>query len=278
MATVTRTTRRLSVSPERMLVYGCAVLSSLLYLLSRFRLPLLIRLPVFAAFFVWLIWVIVWVLVRRAFGIELTTDIVWELFTNRAAITAVGLGETEFVLSTAILLTASRGAFAAALVALLVIPWTSGHMSARTKAAVYAVTVGSLLLAASLVPRASLDRLGSTRSDMAAGYFGGRGVIWKSGLEIVRENPLVGVGAGAFGAAVEPGLGRYLSSHQGFLSILVEEGTVGLALFLCMALAVIGQLSRLPTLQRRFSIVILAASDRSIRTRGRWRARPGRRT
>ena len=159
---------------------------------------------------------------------------------------------------TAILLTASRGAFAAALVALLVIPWTSGHMSARTKAAVYAVTVGSLLLAASLVPRASLDRLGSTRSDMAAGYFGGRGVIWKSGLEIVRENPLVGVGAGAFGAAVEPGLGRYLSSHQGFLSILVEEGTVGLALFLCMALAVIGQLSRLPTLQRRFSIVILA--------------------
>ncbi len=87
-------------------VYGCAVLTSLLYLLSRFRLPLLIRLPVLAAFFVWLIWVIVWVLVRRAFGIELTTDIVWELFTNRAAITAVGLGETEFVLSTAILLTA----------------------------------------------------------------------------------------------------------------------------------------------------------------------------
>jgi len=87
-------------------VYGCAVLTTLFFLVRRFRLPLLIRLPVFAAFFVWLIWVIVWVLVRRAFGIELTTDIVWELFTNRAAITAVGLGETEFALSTAILLTA----------------------------------------------------------------------------------------------------------------------------------------------------------------------------
>jgi hypothetical protein len=71
----------------------------------RSSLSALIRIPIFAAFFVWWIWIIVWVLVRRAFGIELTTDIVWELFTNRAAIAAVGLGENEFVLGTTILLT-----------------------------------------------------------------------------------------------------------------------------------------------------------------------------
>jgi membrane-anchored protein YejM (alkaline phosphatase superfamily) len=85
-------------------VYGCAVLATLLFLLPLTRLPALIRIPVFTAFFVWLIWIIVWVLARRAFGIELTTDIVWELFTNPAAITAVGLGATEFFLAAAILL------------------------------------------------------------------------------------------------------------------------------------------------------------------------------
>jgi membrane-anchored protein YejM (alkaline phosphatase superfamily) len=79
-------------------VFGCAVLTSFLYLLRRWRIPAFLRIAVFASFFIWFIWVVVWVLVRRAFGIELLSDILWELLTNRAAIAAVGLGETEFAL------------------------------------------------------------------------------------------------------------------------------------------------------------------------------------
>ena len=83
-------------------VYGCAVLATLLFLLPRSRLPVFIRITAFAAFWVWLIWVILWVLVRRAFGVELSTDILWELFTNRTAIAAVGLGELEFAIGVVI--------------------------------------------------------------------------------------------------------------------------------------------------------------------------------
>ena len=97
------------------------------------------------------------------------------------------------------------------------------------------------------------------QEDIESGHFGGRGDIWRTGLQLVREHPLAGVGAGAFGAAVEPTLRRAWSAHQTFLSILVEQGIIGLLLFLTMMAAAIKPLRYLPTFQRRFSIVLLAA-------------------
>jgi O-antigen ligase len=161
---------------------------------------------------------------------------------------------------TAILLTASRGAFVAALVALAIIPWTLGPLRLRAKAVLAVLAVGSLVLGTRFVPEASLERVASTRADIASGHFGGRGVIWESGLRVAREHPLAGVGAGAFGAAVAATLGGYpRAAHDVFLSILVEEGIVGLCLFLAMTAAALSRLRHLSALQRRFSIVLLAA-------------------
>src|SRR2546430_9498499 len=126
---------------------------------------------------------------------------------------------------TAILLTASRGAFLAALVALVIIPWTLGRLRLRTKVALYAFAAGTILLATNFVPATSLERIATTRADIEAGYFGGRGHIWRAGLEVAREHPLVGVGAGGGVAALEPaahGVGQF-GSHDVFLAILVER-------------------------------------------------------
>ncbi|MEO8043821.1 MAG: sulfatase-like hydrolase/transferase [Spartobacteria bacterium] len=82
--------------------FGCAVLTLLLYLLRRWRWPAFLRIPVFAAFFIWFLWVILWVLVRRAFGIELSADILWELFADRTAIAALGVGGVEFAVGIAV--------------------------------------------------------------------------------------------------------------------------------------------------------------------------------
>jgi len=159
---------------------------------------------------------------------------------------------------TAILLTASRGAFLAGLVALAIVPWTLGRLRPRMKATLYACAIASLVLARSFVPAGSLERIGSTRADIEAGYFGGRAAIWEAGLQVVQEHPLAGVGAGAFLAAVQPMLGIPKTSHETFLAIVVEDGLVGLLLFLAMVAAAIEPLRQLPILQRRFSIVILA--------------------
>lgn len=160
---------------------------------------------------------------------------------------------------TAILLTGSRGAFLAALVALAIVPWTLGHVRLRVKVALYALAVGSLVLASQFVPDATLERIGSTRADIEAGYFGGRIFIWMAGLEVAREHPLAGVGAGTFATAVAPTLQHATSSHQTFLEILVEQGVVGFLLFLAMVGAAIAFLPRLPPLQRRLWIVLLAS-------------------
>ena len=160
---------------------------------------------------------------------------------------------------TAILLTASRGAFLTMLVALAIIPATQGRLRLRTKAALCALAVGSLLLAFSFVPEATLERLQTTRGDIESGYFGNRAGIWRAGLEVAREHPLVGVGAGGYVAALEPaahGVGQF-GSHDVFLAILVEDGIVGLLIFLAMFGAAITALRAVPRLPRRFGIVLL---------------------
>jgi O-antigen ligase len=160
---------------------------------------------------------------------------------------------------TATLLTASRGAFLAAVVALLIIPWTLGRLRLRTKVALYVAAVGTFLLATQFVPEASLDRILTTRADIEAGYFGGRGDIWNAGLQVAQDHPVAGVGAGAYSAAVGPTLHGEWGSHDVFLAILVEDGAVGLVLFFAVVAAAIRPVRPLPPLQRRFGIVLLLA-------------------
>ncbi|MDP9003622.1 MAG: hypothetical protein M3N12_02405, partial [Verrucomicrobiota bacterium] len=55
-----------------------------------------VRPLLFATFYLLFVWVMVWGLVQRAFGIELTLGTIRELFTSRAQLEAVGLGTLEW--------------------------------------------------------------------------------------------------------------------------------------------------------------------------------------
>jgi O-antigen ligase len=157
----------------------------------------------------------------------------------------------------AILLTASRGAAAATLVALAIVPWTHARLGAGAKVGLSALAAGTLLIAISFIPDTSMERLASAGADIESGYFGGRGLIWKAGLQVAQEHPLLGIGAGAFQVAVEPAIHQEMVAHDVPLSILVSDGAVGLCLFLAMIAAAVRPLRRLPQLQRRFSLVLL---------------------
>lgn len=78
---------------------GGVVLAALLYLLPQSRLPWFVRSLLFATFYLLFVWVLVWGLVQRAFGIELTLGTIRELFTSRAQLAAVGLGTLEWGLA-----------------------------------------------------------------------------------------------------------------------------------------------------------------------------------
>jgi O-antigen ligase len=159
---------------------------------------------------------------------------------------------------TAVLLTASRGAFIPAVVSLLIIPLTlPGTHSWSMRGAILGLVLISVVVLQDVIPAYSWERLAATRAEIESGEFGDRSQIWKAGLQVFEQHPLAGVGAGAFGAAVEPILGDPRGAHQTFLSVLVGQGLIGLLLFLAMFVAAGAPVWRMPSLPRAFWSVLL---------------------
>jgi len=91
----------------------------------------------------------------------------------------------------AILLTASRGATLATLVAVSIVPLTQARLTGRQRIALI-LTVSLLVYGALLfVPSSSWERLSTLPSEFAHGTLTGRTIIWKAGWEIFRAHPFL---------------------------------------------------------------------------------------
>jgi O-antigen ligase len=156
----------------------------------------------------------------------------------------------------AVLLTASRGGFLSALAALTLIPWSLQRLSVRARLGMGVLLLGSMLLIAAVVPQESWDRIGETAGNIEEGNFTKRELIWDAALELSLQHPIIGIGAGTFVHAAEPLLGRDVTPHQTFLSVLVGQGLVGLGLFLAVLVAAVWRVFSLRGLQRKFTIVL----------------------
>ena len=170
--------------------------------------------------------------------------------------------------ATTIFLTASRGATLACLVALAIVPLTSARLTGRQRFAV--LLTGALLAIGVLlfVPETSWERLSTAPDEFAHGTLTGRKIIWRAGWEIFREHPYVGIGANAFRLVVCRVLAEPIRlddtnspappAHNTFLSVLVEQGAIGFAVF-CVMLAVLAlSLRTMPPFPQKLWIVCLA--------------------
>lgn len=141
------------------------------------------------------------------------------------------LGLTAF----SVLLSASRSGFLATCVAASIVPLTFAYTRRRQKLMIAVGALTAALCLAAMVPASSWQRLGTIGSEVRSGSLNDRGSIWRAGLEVFEEHWLAGVGSGAYPRSVEPVLGwpaRWLIvAHNTFLSVLVETGLVGFALF-----------------------------------------------
>jgi O-antigen ligase len=89
--------------------------------------------------------------------------------------------------------------------------------------------------------------------------FGGRFKLWVAGVHAFAHRPVMGYGVASFKTAITPELGSAAQvAHDSFLSVAVEEGLVGLLLYLLMFLSVYLAILRLPSFPRRFALVLLA--------------------
>ena len=168
---------------------------------------------------------------------------------------------------TTILLTASRGATLATVVALTIIPLTQARLGGRQKVALLLTVI--LLLGGILyfVPETSWERLATVPAEFEQGTFTGRTIIWKAGWEIFRAHPFFGIGANAFRVMVSRELAEPIRmgeadpappAHNTFFSVLVEQGVLGFAVFCGILGALAVSLKGMPPFPQRLWIVSLA--------------------
>jgi O-antigen ligase len=158
---------------------------------------------------------------------------------------------------TAIFLTASRGALAAAVLGLAMFPLIVSRLPWRQKLFSLAAFLGLIACGIYLVPQSSWDRIAEVKSELAGGTLTHRTLLWAAGLSVFRDHPFLGVGAGAYGLSILRMVDMPLVAHNTFLSILVELGVGGALLLLGLLGSLFYCAARLRYLERCLWIMLL---------------------
>lgn len=157
----------------------------------------------------------------------------------------------------ATLLTGSRGGLISLAVAFAMFPLILPAMPRFRKRLSIMLLAGVLAGSAYLVPAQTWRRLLSVASELSEGTLTHRTVIWAAGWDVYREHPLLGVGAGAYGASVLTRLDVAIVAHNTFFSVLVELGIIGALSMAGLLASMFYSAARLPYLEKRLWVVLL---------------------
>lgn len=156
-------------------------------------------------------------------------------------------------------LTGSRGGMLASMLGLLIVPLTMTKLSPSRVAAAMLMMSISAALAITYVPQTVVQRLASTGAQVEGGGLNGRWKIWVVAVQAFEQRPITGYGSGSFKGVAAKWLGaRAQVAHNSYLSLLVEQGIVGFLLYSAMFISVFLALLKLPLLERRFTLVLMA--------------------
>ena len=134
-----------------------------------------------------------------------------------------------------IILTGSRGGFAAFLICTFLV---IKHLGLRTSIKIYTVPTIILLVAFTYIfyseQFARISGMVNLEEDYNITSEQGRLAIWKRGTRLLIENPILGTGIGTYTTAdgtLTPG-GRWITAHNSFLQIGVELGIPAMFIFI----------------------------------------------
>lgn len=164
----------------------------------------------------------------------------------------------------AIILTASRGGFIIAIIGLTLVPLTFRYANTSRKFIVAFALIIMCVLVIRFTPQQNFNRILETSSEISEGNVSNRSQIWRAGLEVYSESPLLGVGVGNFTLATTPILGYTIPAHNAYVLILTELGIVGILLFLSIFAVTLLPLLRLEFPEKQFYFVLTFALALSI--------------
>jgi len=128
----------------------------------------------------------------------------------------------------AILLTASRTALLAVIIAYMFILVAAQSLGWITRIFIIAMLGGAIYGVTQYVPAASFERLNTIGESISENDLTGRGEIWQEGIEFIRDYPVLGIGGGNFAYRSTIGL----PAHNLVISVWAETGLIGVVLYL----------------------------------------------
>jgi O-antigen ligase len=158
----------------------------------------------------------------------------------------------------AILLTASRGGLVSLGMASIYPLWTMRKISWSQRLAMLALLLISGVTVFHFRDAISFHRLATIGPQFATRDLNGRYQVWIRGAEVLMENPLLGVGPGAFGTALGIGGGAKVHAHNTMLEVAVEHGVIGFVLFVSIIVSLFWPLCSLAPAERALLITVLA--------------------
>jgi O-antigen ligase len=157
-----------------------------------------------------------------------------------------------------IALSGTRTASVGAAVGLLYGLATLTRLRLVARVAVVMLLAAALFVLLPIVqPLTSFQRLGTTGTEVVHGDLNERTELWADGLHAFQQAPVLGVGTDMYRSV--SGLDKV--AHNTYISVLVEEGLVGLVLFVAILWIVYRQVRRLPRWDRNFwltTLIVLA--------------------
>lgn len=194
-----------------------------------------------------------------AFIVALGIPVAWYLALSTSAIKTSGLLKlvNYAYIPAAFLALALSGTRTALIAAVPGMVFGIGSLMRLRPLARIAIFLSLILAVFILVPYVqplrSFQRFGTTYTEITEGDLNNRIPIWRQGLASFAEHPLLGVGSNMYRSVNS--LGNV--AHNSFISILVELGLIGFALFgIILTIAVI-QASDQPKWDKRFWLTIL---------------------
>jgi O-antigen ligase len=132
--------------------------------------------------------------------------------------------------ATAIALSGSRGGTLTAATAVAAVTIWAARRSTFSMTSTVALAALGVAVIGAAVPADAWTRIFTIESQLS-GSVGDRTVLWRAGLRIARENPILGIGAGGYPDAAQRLAGIRTVAHNTPLAVLADFGAVGFLLF-----------------------------------------------